>query len=267
MLHVKKSSTSSTSSPPPPSKQPLKITIKKPTPTLDPPIFPGRPPFKTYRRKTPLRKYTGSDRIIFSHKFGIKPIEYVAMIICHGSSCDDEKFCLNPMFKTEYDYVSVTKHGDCARTYGTTQDVYSRLCATIHDDEWRMLSKHPDQLTGVDFMHILKSTIHFGFGIFDERTSTSGKLYKNSFLKQHDAGSLISDLNILETGPATFENPIYGIYLFKIGEDCTPDDADEHNVTGSPQELTTKPSLSYVAETAKNLQSFIEKNGVTVNID
>ena len=264
MLRVKKPSPSPSPPPPSPSsKQSLKFTIKKPTPTLDPPIaFPGRPQSKTYRRKKPLRKYTGSNRIICSHKFGKNPIQYVAMIICHGSSCDDEKgkSCVNPMFQTEYDYVSVTKHGDFAMAHNTPQHIYLRLCLAIHES--RVLPDdylHP--LTGYEFMHALKSTIHFGFGIFDEPTNISGKLHKNSFLKQHDAGSTISDLNIFQTGHVKFENAIYGIYLFKIDEDCMPD--EDHNVmTVSPQKLLTKtPSLRYVAETARNLQSFIEPNG------
>ena len=178
------------------------------------------------------------------------------MIICHGSSCDDETFCLNPIFKTEYDYVSVTKHGDCATIYDVPQVSYLRLCATIDASR-----DYHEQLTGFEFMHALKSTIHFGFSTFDEPTNISGKLHKNSFLKQHDAGSTISDLNIFETNHVTFENSVYGIYLFEIDEDCVP--ADKHNVMlVSPKELLTEnPSLRYVAETAHKLQSFIEKKG------
>jgi hypothetical protein len=108
-------------------------------------------------------------------------------------------------------------------------------------------------------MHALRSNLHFGFGIFDEPTDVSGKFHKkHTFFKQHDEGSNVSDLNIFRNGCSNFQQGICGIYLFKIDEECD-DPADHNAMTVSPEELFNRnPRLRYVAETAQNLQSFIE---------
>ena len=236
MLHVKK----------PPSKPPLKITIKKFTPkppSLAPPIvFPGRPKSKTYRRKKPLRKYTGSDRIVYSPAFANKPIQCVAMIICHGSSCEAPR-CVNPMFETKYDYVSTAKYGNKTSTYGIPQQIYNRLCTTINNP--------PTPFTGSQFMHALQTTISTG------KQYNEGKLQEDASLKQHDQGSRVSDLNIFQEGLHS-QNSIEGIYLFEVGKPCEP--SQNHNaMTVDPALLLqTHPELLYVAQTAMHLQSFIE---------
>jgi hypothetical protein len=253
MLHVTR--------PLPKTKSRLTITVKKP-PKLNPPLaFPNRPPSKKYRRKRALRPYTGSYRIIFSHAFATKPVDYVALLITHGSSRETPSSDLieNPRFKTEYDYISTTKHGDAATAYHIPQTIYKRICTTINEPR-KMFNERSQPFTGAELMHALRSTIHFGFGIFDEPTDVSGKFYKkNTFFKQHDEGSNVSDLNIFEAGCSYFQQGIYGIYLFKINEECD-DPVDDHNaMTVSPGELFNRNTrLQYVAETAQNLQSFIE---------
>jgi hypothetical protein len=239
------------------SRARLTITVKKP-PKLNPPLaFPTRPPSKKYRRKRALRPYTGSDRIIFSHAFATKPVDYVALLITHGSSRETPSSDLieNPRFKTEYDYISTTKHGDAAAAYHIPQTIYKRICTTINEP--RKMFNEP--FTGAELMHALRSNLHFGFGIFDEPTDVSGKFHKkHTFFKQHDEGSNVSDLNIFQDGCSNFQQGICGIYLFKIDEECD-DPADHNAMTVSPEELFNRNSrLQYVAETAQKLQSFIE---------
>lgn len=236
MLHVKK----------PPTK--ITLTIKKPKPpSLAPPIvFPGRPKSKTYRRKKPLRKYTGSDRIVYSLAFANKPIQYVAMIICHGSSCEAPR-CVNPMFETKYDYVSTAKYGNKTSTYGIPQQIYNRLCTTISTT----INDPPTPFTGSQFMHALQTTIRTG------QQSYTGKLHEDASCKQHDPGSWVSDLDIFREGFHS-QNSIEGIYLFEVGKPCEP--SQNHNaMTVNPALLLqTHPELLYVAQTAMHLQSFIE---------
>lgn len=236
MLHVKKPQTK------PPTK--ITITIKKPKPpSLAPPIvFPGRPKSKTYRRKKPLRKYTGSDRIVYSPTFANKPIQYVALIICHGSSCEAPR-CVNPIFETKYDYVSTAKYGNKTSTYGIPQQIYNRLCTTINNP--------PTPFTGSQFMNALQTTISTG------KQYNEGKLQEDASLKQHDQGSRVSDLNIFQEGLHS-QNSIEGIYLFEVGKPCEP--SQNHNaMTVDPAMLFVEdPKLLYVAQTAMHLQSFIE---------
>jgi hypothetical protein len=185
---------------------------------------------------------------------------YVALLITHGSSRETPSSDLieNPRFKTEYDYISTTKHGDAAAAYHIPQTIYKRICTTINEPR-KMFNERSQPFTGAELMHALRSNLHFGFGIFDEPTDVSGKFHKkHTFFKQHDEGSNVSDLNIFRNGCSNFQQGICGIYLFKIDEECD-DPADHNAMTVSPEELFNRnPRLRYVAETAQNLQSFIE---------
>jgi hypothetical protein len=100
-------------------------------------------------------------------------------------------------------------------------------------------------------MTALNSTINL-HDLFD-----LGKLHKTAALKQRDQGSNVSDLNIFMSG---LHSPtrIDGIYLFEVGKPCGP--SQHHNaMTVDPARLVqTHPELFHVAQTAMNLQSFIE---------
>lgn len=224
-----------------------KAYVKKPILNLG--RLPGRiSKPKTYRRKKDLIQTQTthiSTKVSYTDKFAKKPIQYVAMIMCHGSSCDSIHRCINPMFETKYDLILTSPHGTCTTTHGPPHEVYNHLCNAVNS---RMNADTP--LTGKSFMTALKSTINYD-------SYDLGQLHKNSNLKQRDQGSNAPDLNIFMSGLHSPDR-IDGIYLFEVGHPCEP--LHEHNVmTVNPTLLFEKhPDLWYVAQTASNLQSFIE---------
>jgi hypothetical protein len=226
--------------------KPLTITVKKPQ--LVEKVFPPRRPSKSYKRKKPNipMPLPLQPKIQFSAAFAKKNIQYVAMIMCHGSSCDSIHRCKNPTFETKYDLIWSSPHGTSTTTHGPPHEVYHHLCNVVNS---RINADTP--LTGKSFMTALKSTIN-PHEVFD-----LGKLHKTATLKQRDQGSNVSDLNIFMSG---LHSPtrIDGIYLFEVGKPCGP--SQHHNaMTVNPLLLFQEhPELLYVAQTAKNLQSFIE---------
>jgi hypothetical protein len=226
--------------------KPLTMTITMKKPHLKAKVFPPRRPSKSYKRKKPNIPMPLQPKIQFSAAFAKKNIQYVAMIMCHGSSCDSIHRCKNPTFETKYDLIWSSPHGTSTTTHGPPHEVYHHLCNVVNS---RTNADTP--LTGKSFMTALNSTINL-HDLFD-----LGKLHKTAALKQRDQGSNVSDLNIFMSG---LHSPtrIDGIYLFEVGKPCGP--SQHHNaMTVDPARLVqTHPDLFHVAQTAMNLQSFIE---------
>jgi hypothetical protein len=222
-----------------------KLTLKKPQ--LKENVFPPRRPSKSYKRKKPNMPVLLQPKVQFSASFAKKNIQYVAMIMCHGSSCDSIHRCENPRFETKYDLILTSPHGTATTTHGPPHEVYRHLC--------NRYVNAATPLTGKSFMNALSSTINY------HETFDLGKLHKNATLKQRDQGTNVADLNIFMSGLHT-PSRVDGIYLFEVGKPCeTPHD---HNVmTVNPALLLqTHPELLHVAQTAMNLQSFIEPTEV-----
>lgn len=224
--------------------KPVFFTVRKPQ--LKENVFPPRRPSKTYKRKKPNVPIPLQPKVQYSASFAKKNIQYVAMIMCHGSSCDSIHRCENPIFETKYDLILTSPHGTATTTHGPPHEVYRHLCNVVNSH-----SNAATPLTGKTFMTALSSTINY------HESFDLGKLHKNATLKQRDQGSKVADLNIFMSGLHT-PSRVDGIYLFEVGKPCeTPHD---HNVmTVNPALLLqTHPELLYVAQTAMNLQSFIK---------
>lgn len=222
-------------------------------PTLKPaPIFQVRGVSKKkYRRKRNLQPYTGTGQMMYSPVFANKPVQYVAVLIGHGSSRDSSSMSERieyPLFKPKSDLIFVTPHGTVASTHGASQVVFNHLC-----DRTQQTQSTGEPYTGAQLMNALQSTIRS-----QQEPHVNGQLFKTTTLKQHDAGSSVSDLNIFRGGYTKNLFRIDGIYLFEVGKPCNQ--PDNHNVlTVNPTRLVqTHPDLWYVAKTATYLQSFIE---------
>jgi len=227
-------------------------------PSLKPaPTFPGRGVLKkTYRRKRNLRPYTGIGQVVYSPAFANKQIEYVAICIGHGESCDmssmrGDRIEEYPLFKTNYDLVFVAPHGSVVTTHGIPQSVHSHLCNMINARR----TQPTQPFTGVQLMDALQSTIRS-----DQEQRVAGQLVKTTILKQRNAGSNVPNLDMFRAGYTKNLDRIDGIYLFKVGNGNPCDPSYNHNVlTVNPTRLVeTHPELLYVAQTAIYLQSFIE---------
>jgi hypothetical protein len=255
-------------------RKPLTIKVRKPQ--LKQIVFHPQTPRKIYARKEPFLQMAPSLKTVlrsvppqFSTEFAVKKIKYVAAIVCHGMSCDSAKHlmcqhlvtCENPLFKTEYDLVFTSKYGDTSEVYGNSHLVANYLCEKM---------KTRKNGRGAEFMEILDSTVdrraftradgtNVGFG---------GALGKNTILTQKDIGTDVADLELFMEGThspfvGVNDNDNDSIFLFEIDptNDCV--NISDHNLLAvNPDELIRRrPGLSYVAQAARNLQSFIEPTG------
>ena len=232
----------------PKTKSRLTITVKNPKNPLKPaPIFQVRGVSKKrYRRKRALRPYTRTDQMVYSPVFANKHVQYVAVLIGHGASRDigsTGERIEYPLFKPNSDLVFITPNGMSGMIYGMPQDVFSHLCS-------RTQSLTGEPCTGAQLMNALQSTIRS-----EQDPHVKGQLFKTATLKQHDAGSRVSNLRIFRSGYTKNIHGIDGIYLFEVGKPC--ESPNNHNVLTVNPSLV-KPELRYVAQTAINLQSFIE---------
>jgi hypothetical protein len=252
-------------------RKPLTIKVRKPQ--LKQVVFPLQPPRKIYTRIEPYKQMQPSLKQILrsvpslcSPEFSRKQIKYVAAIVCHGISCDSAKHlvcqhldtCENPLFKTEYDLVLTSRYGDTSEIYGNSHLVANYLCKKIKDRKTG---------NGAEFMQILDSTI-------DRRAITNadgtnkgigGALGKDTILTQKNIGDNVADLELFMDGTHSpfvddNDNDNDSIFLFELDptNDCV--NVSDHNALAvNPDELIQRrPGLAYVAQAARNLQSFIE---------
>jgi hypothetical protein len=251
-------------------RKPLTIKVRKPQ--LKQVVFPLQPPRKIYTRIEPYKQMQPSLKQIlrsvpqFSPEFGAKKIKYVAAIVCHGMSCDSAEHlmfphlitCKNPLFKTEYDLVFTSKYGDTSEVHGNSHLVAKWLCKKI---------KTRKNGSGAEFMEILDSTVDRGAYINADGTSLGlpGALGKNTILTQKNIGNKVADLELFMEGThspfvGVNDNDNDSIFLFELDptNDCV--NVSDHNALAvNPDELIKqRPGLAYVAQAARNLQSFIE---------
>jgi hypothetical protein len=236
---------------------------RAPLPLKPAPIFQVRGVSNNkYRRKRNLQPYTRTGQMMYSPVFANKPVQYVAVLIGHGSSRDSssmsERIEGHPLFNTKYDLIFVTPHGTVASSHGPPQSVFGHLCNSIQSPGKPYTGK---PCTGAQLMNALQSTIRSPQG-----PHVQGQLFKTTTLKQHDTDSSVSDLNIFGGGYTKNLLRIDGIYLFEVGKSC--DEPDNHNVlTVNPTSLVnTHPDLRYVAQTATHLQTFIEPTETHVRV-
>jgi hypothetical protein len=254
-------------------RKPLTIKVRKPQ--IKQVEFPSRPPHKKYTRIQPYKQMRPSLKDIlrgipqFSPAFGGKQIKYVAVIVCHGMSCDSAKHlvcehivtCENPLFQTNYDIVFTSKYGDTSEVHGNSHLVAKYLCNKI---------KTRKNGTGAEFMEILDSTVDRGAYINADGISVGlgGALGKNTILTQKNIGDDVADLELFMEGTHSpfvnvNDNDNDSIFLFEIDptNDCV--NISDHNLlaVNSDELILRKPGLDYVAQAARNLQSFIEPTG------
>jgi hypothetical protein len=263
-------------------KKPLTFKVKKPQ--LENLVFPPQPPRISYIRKKPYqqlepwrKKVLRSVPPQFSSKFATKQIHYVAAIICHGISCDQAQhlvcqgssaLCENPLFKTEYDVVFTSKYGDTSAVYGNSHLAGNYLCEKM---------KQRKNGSGAEFMEILDSTIDRSDITSDngKTVGIAGALGKNTILIQKDIGDNVADVELFMDGTHSQyinknDNDNDCIFLFKFDAINECDNVNDHNALAAvnPDELIKqKAGLDYVAQAAKNLQSFIEPTTPTQKKD
>ena len=240
----------------------LTIRVKRPSSRSGPSSsHPQYATPKKYRRITPVVMLTPHElqaRRSVPHitpTYATKPVEYFAVIVCHGMACDfcNPSFvrCLDPMFKTECDLVLTCEHGANTVTHGSSFNISRNICKQIKS----LNPSNSPRISGQTFMNATELSIDKNPVVKNGiEMAQIGSLGKDTILTQKDEGSNVANLEIFSYGEY-YSGDVDGIFLFKIGDMCPLlADIGKHNVANAAQMASPIP---YVASVAANMDRLV----------